>query len=258
MKHEETGPFLNELCDLAATQTMPRFRGRNSVSNKLGEGFDPVTEADREAERVIRDRIAETFPDHGILGEEFGEANKDAEFCWIVDPVDGTRAFISGLPTWGTLIGLYRHGVPFAGIMCQPFTGERYLCDGLGSRLTRNGEVSPLKTSAKTKLADAILLSTYPEFSTEFEQSRFDKVKGQCKLTRHGTDCYGYCMVASGNADLVVEAGVQTYDVAALIPIVEKAGGVFTNWEGGSPANGGRVIAAANRDLHEQALALLV
>lgn len=249
--------FLNKLCDLAQVETLSRFRKPIDISNKLSDGFDPVTQADKAAETVIRDYITCHFKGHGILGEEFGSINPDAEYLWIIDPIDGTKAFISGLPTWGTLIGLYKDGKPFAGIMHQPFTGERYICDGEGSFLLHASKRQILKTSKTVAISDAILMTTTPALFSEGEYSRYKQVETACKLPRYGTDCYAYCLLASGHIDLVVEAGLNAYDIAALIPIVEKAGGIFTNWQGGNASEGGQVVAAANADIHSAAIDLL-
>lgn len=257
LKPDELTRFFNQLCKLASVETLSRFRKSVDITNKLSEGFDPVTEADKAAEQVIRKAILERFSDHGILGEEFGATNPNAEYQWIIDPIDGTKAFISGLPSWGTLIGLYKSGKPFAGVMHQPFTGELYVCDGSKSFLSHNGDVAPLKTSATPALSDAIIMTTSPAFFDLNESVQYQKLEKLCKLPRYGADCYAYCMLASGHVDIVVEAGLNAYDIAALIPIVEKSGGVFTNWHGGSPAQGGQVLVAANKVLHKKALAVL-
>jgi len=252
------GDFLNHLCDLAQAETLSRFRNTLDISNKLdGSGFDPVTEADRAAEQAIRTAIESRFPDHGILGEEFGTANPDADHLWIIDPIDGTKAFISGLPTWGTLIGLYENGKPRAGIMHQPFTGERYVCDGGQSVLVHHDKTRELATSGTVSLSDSIIMTTSPALFSNGELAHYKHLETACKLPRYGADCYAYCLLASGHIDLVVEAGLKPYDIAALIPIVEGAGGVFTDWQGGSPARGGQVLVAANEGLHQQAMAML-
>jgi len=253
MTPQEITTWMHHLCTLAERETLPRFRTKTQIDNKLDQGFDPVTEADKAAETVIRNAIMQQFPDHGILGEEHGTHNENAEYCWIIDPIDGTKAFISGLPVWGTLIGLYKDGTPLAGIMHQPFTEERYFCDGTASYLKHAGGEKKLATSGENTVSQAILMSTFPYFEDKV-QARFDALRNACKLTRYGTDCYAYCMLASGSIDLVAEYGLATYDIAALIPIIEKAGGIITNWEGGSAAQGGSVLACANKELHIAAL----
>lgn len=257
LKPDELTRFFNQLCDLASVETLSRFRKPVDITNKLSQGFDPVTEADKAAERIIRKTILERFSEHGILGEEFGATNPDAEYQWIIDPIDGTRAFISGLPSWGTLIGLYKSGKPYAGVMHQPFTGERYICDGERSFLNHNDTIGFLKTSKTQELSDAIIMTTSPALFNQNEVVQYERLETLCKLPRYGADCYAYCMLASGHIDLVVEAGLNTYDIAALIPIVEKSGGVFTNWQGDSPAQGGQVLVAANKKLHDKALEVL-
>ena len=253
----ELARFFNELCDLASVETLSRFRKSVDITNKLSDGFDPVTEADKAAENAIRKAILERFSDHGILGEEFGTTNPDAEYQWIIDPIDGTKAYIAGLPSWGTLIGLYKAGQPYAGIMNQPFTGERYICDGEKSFLSHNDKISSLQTSNTQTLSDAIIMTTSPALFNHDELAHYSKLESFCKLPRYGADCYAYCMLASGHIDLVVEAGLNAYDIAALIPIVEKSGGIFTDWQGESPAQGGQVLVAANNVLHEKAMAAL-
>lgn len=258
MTPDEIATTLNIMCDLAAKETLPRFRTRLAVENKdeIG-GFDPVTEADQAAENVLRDYVMQNFPLHGFVGEEAPPYQADAEYCWIVDPVDGTRAFISGLPSWGTLIGLSRNGEPVAGVMHQPFTGERYMATGNSAFLTHAGNTAPLSTSTVTKLEQAKLLTTSPFLFDSGKIENYRSVEKRCKLARYGFDCYGYAMVAAGHADLVVECGLKTFDIAALIPVVQQAGGKVTNWQGESAIEGGCVLAAANPDLHAQALEIL-
>jgi histidinol phosphatase-like enzyme (inositol monophosphatase family) len=249
--------FLKHLAGLAASQTLPRFRAATAVSDKGGGRFDPVTEADREAERAIRAAIAAHYPEHGIIGEEFGQLNADAEHVWVIDPVDGTRAFISGVPVWGTLIGLLHGGRAVHGIMAQPFTGEVYYTDGTQSRYEGPGGERVLRTRETGDLAEAIMFTTTPALFSGTSKSAYDRLEASVRLARYGTDCYGYVMVASGQADLVCEIGLQSYDIVALIPIIEKAGGVVTDWRGGRAENGGAILASANPRLHEAALAVL-
>ncbi len=249
--------FLHALCDAADAQTLARFRVGLAVENKLQGGFDPVTLADREAEAAIRRLIEARFPGHGIVGEEQGAVRADAEYCWIIDPVDGTRSFICGLPTWGTLIGLMRNGQPVAGIMAQPFTAERFVGVPDGAYYSRNGGRKPMTTRKTARLADALLMTTTPFLFAPPDIARYQAVERACKLARYGFDCYAYAMVAAGQVDLVVESSLQSYDIAPLITVIEKAGGIVSTWDGGSPVNGGRIIAAANAAIHAEALALL-
>ncbi|MEO0909602.1 MAG: histidinol-phosphatase [Pseudomonadota bacterium] len=257
MDAETIQSFLNELCDLAQRETLSRFRADVEITNKLASGFDPVTEADREAESVIRAAILKRYPDHGIVGEEFGTVNENARYKWIIDPVDGTKAFISGLPLWGTLIGLYLENKPLAGVMHQPFIEERFICNGDKSVWQHKGTEKVLSTSETQNLNDAIIMTTTPALFTAEERLIYDRLESQCRLPRYGADCYAYCVLAAGHVDLVVESGLNSYDIAALVPIVEKAGGCFTDWQGKSAADGGQVIAAANPELHMKALEVL-
>ena len=207
--------------------------------------------------------INKTYPDHGILGEEFGDENLDAENVWIIDPIDGTRAFISGIPVWGTLICLAQNGHPKLGIMHQPFTGERYFSDGNQSWYLGPGVKlqTPIKTRDCGSLANAVMMTTSPRIFLPDEQAPYDRVESLVKLARYGTDCYAYCMIASGQIDLVVEAGLNAYDVAALIPIVNDAGGKITDWQG-KPVDllnigNGQILAAGSAAVHAEAMALL-
>lgn len=250
---------LIQLADIAAKETIPRFRVPLDVINKLDAGFDPVTMADKQAEFAIREYLSKHFPDHGVLGEEQEATNIGAEYCWVIDPVDGTRAFISGLPGWGTLIGLSKNGKPIAGIMCQPFTGERYIATSEKdvSYLLHNGKRTDLKSSSVIALENATVMTTGPEMFTADELVTFNKFVETTKLTRYGYDCYAYAMLASGHIDLVVEAGLNPYDISALIPIIEQAGGIVVNWQGKSAADGGQILAASNKQLLDNAITLL-
>lgn len=252
-----TAEFMRSLAEVAAAETLPRFRARGTVSNKVGTGFDPVTEADREAERAIRAAIRSTFPDHGIVGEEFGTENGAARHVWVVDPIDGTRAFISGLPLWGTLVGLTQSGDAVAGMMAQPFTGELYYAIEGVARYEGRGGPLELRSSMTAGLPEATLCTTTPTLFAGPLQERYQRLESEVRLARYGTDCYAYAMVAAGHVDLVVETGLKPYDVVALIPIIEAAGGVITTWDGGPAEAAGDIVAAANPALHAAALALL-
>lgn len=248
---------LHTLCGLAEIQTMRHFRAPLEITNKLDKGFDPVTIADQAAETAIRNYLVNHFPDHGILGEEHASINEKADYCWIIDPIDGTRAFISGLPTWGTLIGLSHMGKPIAGVMHQPFTGEKFFSSGKDSFLEHGQSQQKINTSSVTELDQATLMSTAPELFTGTDQEGFAKLSKSCRLTRFGFDCYAYAMVAAGHIELAVECGLNTYDIAPLIPLIEQAGGVVTSWNGECAADGGKVIAAANKAILNQALEVL-
>lgn len=250
--------FLEQLARAAAAETLPRFRAAGTVANKLGEGFDPVTEADRAAEAAIRALIGAHCPDHGIVGEEYGSEGEDRSHIWVIDPIDGTRAFISGLPVWGTLVGLTVDGVARSGFMHQPFTDELYLADGSGTYLLRgDAEPQALKTRAGAALGEATLFTTTPALYQGAKRTAYDRLEAAIRLPRYGCDCYAFAMVAAGHADIVVEPGLAPYDICALIPLIEQAGGVITRWDGGRAEQGGDVIAAGSRELHAAALDLL-
>ncbi|EFL88795.1 histidinol-phosphatase [Ahrensia sp. R2A130] len=255
MTDAEIKALLHELCDVAARETLPRFRQRLSIDNKEADGFDPVTEADREAERAIRDVLAMRRPDDSIIGEEFDPVEGSSDYTWILDPVDGTRAFISGLPVWGTLIGLYDDRRPIAGAMDQPFTGDRHIATGGKSLLQdRFGTKIENQVSNVTTLAEAILMTTSPHL---LNGTRYENVEQKVKLFRYGCDCTAYGLLAAGHVDLVIENGLNIYDIAALIPIMKMAGATVTAWDGGDPSQGGSVLAAASETVHNEAMAVL-
>ena len=231
-----------------------------SVQNKdKAGGFDPVTAADRAAERILRKEIRARYPDHGIEGEEFGSAAGRGRYRWVLDPIDGTRAFIIGAPVWGTLIGLQIDHRPLLGLMSQPFTRERFWSDGKIARWRHGeGREKRLSTRACTRLDQAVLTSTHPDlFAEGFERAAFARLNGNVRMTRFGGDCYGYCLLAAGHVDLVVEAGLKPYDIVALIPIIEAAGGIVTTWDGRPATAGGRILAAGDARLHAQAMECL-
>jgi myo-inositol-1(or 4)-monophosphatase len=230
-----------------------------TVTNKMpGQFYDPVTEADRRIEMLIRERLTARYPDLPIVGEEFGSSGA-GESYWIIDPIDGTRSFISGVPTWGILLGLVVAGKASAGIMHQPFTGETFLA-GPGRRATycHAGRETPLAARADATLEDAILYSTHPLMLEGMGLlKQFRLLTARCRLQRWGGDCYAFALVAQGCIDLMVDAMLQPYDIVPLIPIIEGAGGVVTDLEGRSPLRGGTVVAAANASLHAAALEIM-
>lgn len=252
--------FVNELASVSGQAILPFFRTSLAAADKSKDavGFDPVTEADRAGEAVMRQMIKRTFPSHGIVGEEYGDESVGSEFVWVLDPIDGTRSFISGLPVWGTLIGLLRNGSPCFGMMHQPFTGERFFGDG-GSATWRGvgGASRTLRTRPCASLSEATLSATTPRLFTGPDLEAFDRVERAARLTRFGYDCYAYCMLAAGHMDLVIETGLKSYDIVALVPIIEGAGGIVTTWSGGPAAEGGAIIAAGDPRVHAEALALL-
>jgi len=249
----------HEMADLSASEILPFFRREISVLHKDGKGiFDPVTDADRKSEQVIRSFLAEKWPKHSIIGEEFGQDIKDDDHCWIIDPIDGTRAFVLGSPLWGTLIGLNVQDRPLIGMMNQPFTGERFWASPNGAFARWGGSDHVLKTRDGQNISEAVITTTCPDlFATDTDRERFDELRSHCRMTRYGGDCYNYCLMAMGHVDLIVESGLAAYDIAPLIPLIEGAGGVITTWSGDSAANGGQIIAAGSQHLHEKALSLL-
>jgi histidinol phosphatase-like enzyme (inositol monophosphatase family) len=249
--------FLFALAAAAEQETLPRFRQNGRIENKLDAGFDPVTEADQAAERAIRTLIEKEFPDHGILGEEHGSVGLDRRHVWVIDPIDGTRAFISGIPVWGTLIGLKEDGIANAGLMAQPFTGETFFALGGEAFLQHRGETRKLKCRETESLADATLMTTTAAIFKREARARFDILESKVRLSRYGCDCYAYAMLAAGFIDLVVEPALNPYDIVALVPIIESAGGVVRTWEGGRPEGGGNIVAAASEALCEQAIAVM-
>jgi histidinol phosphatase-like enzyme (inositol monophosphatase family) len=231
---------------------------KGGAPDSEGGGFDPVTDADKGAERAIRTLIAERYPDHGVIGEEYGEDRPDAEFVWVLDPIDGTRAFIAGLPLWTTLIGLRRQGRPVLGSIGQSFLGELYIGHAGGSRLMTRGQSRPLKTRPCPRLSEALIATTDPAIFRGSDQQAWQAVRAAARLARLGCDAYAYAMVAAGTIDLVVETRLQAWDIDAAIPVIAGAGGMTTDWTGAPVgAHGGRVVIAGDRACLEQALAAL-
>ena len=252
-----TREFLFALAAAAEKETLPRFRQNGKIENKLAAGFDPVTEADQAAEHAIRRLIEKEFPDHGILGEEHGSVGLDKKHVWVIDPIDGTRAFISGIPVWGTLIGLKEDGIAKTGLMAQPFTKEIFYALEGESFLCHGGEFRKLKCRDTTSLAEATMLTTTPSLFKGTARKRFDELESKARLSRYGCDCSAYAMLAAGHIDLVVESALNPYDIVALVPIIENAGGVVQTWDGGRPEGGGNIIAAASEALYEKAAAIM-
>ena len=246
------------MADAARQETLRYFRQSNlSIENKEADGFDPVTQADRAAELAMREVLAAERPDDAILGEEFGRKEGASGLEWVLDPIDGTRAYMSGTPTWGTLIAVSNFDGPVYGIIDQPYIGERF-SGGWGKAQSTGplGEVSIRAKSTKL-LKDAVIFTTFPEVGTPSDASAFRRVAEKCRLTRYGMDCYAYALLAAGQIDLVIEAGLNAYDIQGPIAVIEGAGGIVTDWSGQPAHNGGRAIAAANADIHKQAMELL-
>ena len=248
--------FFDRLAEAAAAAILPHFRVRIAVEHKGGARFDPVTEADRAAERAIRALIEAHFPEDGLFGEELGAVRADAPRQWIIDPIDGTRAFIAGLPLWGVLIGLYENREPVAGLISQPYLGERFYGDARGARLSDRFGERPLRTRPCPSLVEATLMTTSPYLFAEADSRRYGAVEARARNVRYGADCYAYAMLAAGHVDLVIEAGLKPYDVAALVPVIRGAGGIVTAWDGGDPLQG-HVVAAGDARVHAEAVALL-
>jgi myo-inositol-1(or 4)-monophosphatase len=250
--------FVDQLADAAGEAILPFFRTSLAVEDKSrGGAFDPVTAADRAAEGAMRTLIQSTFPEHGIIGEEFGAERIDAEYVWVLDPIDGTKSFIAGMPAWGTLIALTRFGEPVYGMMHQPFTRERFTGDGGAAHYRGPTGDRDLRVRPCADLADALLFTTSPTLMNDADRLTFARVESLVRLSRYGGDCYAYCMLAAGHIDLVIETELKAHDVIPLIPIVRGAGGVITTWDGGGAERGGRVVVAGDAHVHEAALALL-
>ncbi len=249
----------HKLADEAGKVILPLFRTPLDVENKAKTGFDPVTQADRLAEKVMRRHIEGAHPDHGIFGEEEGQKTGDGEFTWFLDPIDGTRAFMMGSPLWGTLIALSQNRRPILGVVDQPFLNERFWALDSGSAFMRNARTTqPIKTRRCASLADAVLCTTSPDmFAKEDDRTAFMSLSKKVRLTRYGGDCYNYCLLAAGFIDIVIETGLKPYDVQALIPIIKAAGGRFTTWAGESGHNGGQIIACGDARLHDSILEML-
>ena len=235
------------------------FRRPIPVHSKDGAaGFDPVTAADREIEAFLREEIIAAYPDHAILGEEQADRAGSSGYRWVIDPIDGTRSFISGSPLWGILLGLMQGDSCLLGLMHQPYLHETFGGSSAGAFLQRGAERQPITTRATRELGDATLYCTHPSmFSRQEDFLRFTQVAEACRMMRYGGDCYAYCLLAGGHVDLVIEHLGGPYDIVPLIPIITAAGGVVSDWHGGPATAGARVLAAANADLHEQALSIL-
>lgn len=248
----------HEMADAARAAILPFFRTTSlNTENKLDDGFDPVTVADRAAEEAMREVLAKRRPQDGVLGEEFGAEEGRSGLTWVLDPIDGTRGFISGTPTWGVLIAVSDETGPRLGIVDQPYVGERFFGGfGIAELVGPHGNM-PLKTKETSDLSQAILFTTFPEVGTPQDRAAFERVSKKVQLTRYGMDCYAYALVAAGQADLVIEAGLNPYDIQGPIAVVQAAGGVVTDWDGNPAHEGGRAIAAANAEIHAKALEIL-
>ncbi|MEO6340431.1 MAG: histidinol-phosphatase [Caulobacteraceae bacterium] len=255
--------FALELAHAAAAEILPLFRVENGLEDKgaaQGKAFDPVTAADRGAEAAIRAAVAARFPDHGVIGEEYGEDRPDAEFVWVLDPIDGTRGFIAGVPLWTTLIALRHRGEPVVGMIAQPYLDEYFVGTALGSRLVRQGSSQALKVRSCPQLTGAILGTTDPNsYFTPPEAAAFAQVRAAAKLTRVGGDAYFFAMVALGTMDLVIEGqALKAWDIEAALPLIAGAGGLVTDWRGQPIGQGGgQMVIAGDRACLDEALVAL-
>ncbi len=256
--HQDLIRVANAMADEARQVILPHFRAPGLVAeNKQRAGYDPVTEADRAAEQAMRAILARERPDDAILGEEMGAQAGSSGLTWVLDPIDGTRGFVTGTPTWGVLIAVGGADGPALGLIDQPHIGERFL-GGFGEAWYEGPSGRrALKTSAVTELSQASLFSTFPEVGSSAERAAFEALSERVQLTRFGMDCYAYALLAAGHVELVVEAGLKAHDIQAPIALIEAAGGVVTDWRGGPAHGGGRALAAANTALHAQALEIL-
>lgn len=252
------------MADSARRAILPYFRASSlTADNKFAsgdtteQGFDPVTIADRAAERAMRDVLAARRPDDAILGEEFGHQQGQSGLTWVLDPIDGTRGFLAGVPTWGVLIAANRADGPIYGIIDQPYIGERFE-GGLGrAEMSGPAGKTQLRARGSRPLSDATVMTTFPAVGIPEEGRAFAEVAARARMARYGCDCYAYAMLAAGHVDLVIEAGLQAYDICAPIAVIEAAGGIVTDWHGGPAHDGGRILAAAAPEQHAAALAIL-
>lgn len=243
--------------DAAAKVTLSQFRKSDlDIDNKQQAGFDPVTQADRDAELAIRDVLAQHRPDDAILGEEFGTQSGTSGLTWVLDPIDGTRGYIAGTPTWGTLISVGDAQGPILGLIDQPYTAERFFGVAGDPRWIGPHGGGALATRSRS-LAQATLFTTFPEVGTPQDRAGFEAIAPLCRLVRYGMDCYAYALLALGQIDLVIEAGLQQYDIHAPCAVIGHSGGIVTDWQGGPAWRGGQVLAAGTGELHAEVLELL-
>jgi histidinol phosphatase-like enzyme (inositol monophosphatase family) len=249
--------FALDLAHTAGGIAEAYFRSAFSVDNKDANGFDPVTSADHAIEKVLRQTIESAYPEHGIVAEESGTTALEAEYCWYIDPIDGTRSFMMGSPLWGTLVGLTASQKPVFGLLAQPILDELFLGSPGASWLITPAGRKRLHASQCDDIAKARLAATHPTMFKGEQRAAFDRIAETCLLDRYGGDCYNYAMAAAGFVDLVVEASLKPFDIVPLVPLLENAGCVVTSWEGGSVLDGGTVLVAATPALHTQALEIL-
>jgi myo-inositol-1(or 4)-monophosphatase len=247
--------FALKLADASGKIILPQFRRNIPIDVKAGEVWDPVTDADRSAERVIRELIEATYPTHGIIGEEYGTKTGSSPYTWVLDPIDGTRAFVIGMPTWVTLIGLYLDGQPLLGVMNQPFVGEKFYGNPNGAWHAHQGETQKIHVRPSVKLSSASVGTTAPNFFKDHQG--FARLQSSVTTVRYGGDAYFFSLVAAGHLDIAMDPGLQIYDIAALIPIIRGAGGAIGTWTDNDPTQGGNVMFASSQSLLDEALAVM-
>lgn len=252
--------FLHTLADVADAETLPRFRSYIDLDVQTKEkkniSFDPVTIADKAAEYAMRKLIMDHYPEHSIMGEEFSDI-ENGELKWILDPIDGTRPYLLGIPVWGTLIGMQNKDKISLGMLSQPFIGERFWSDGHNSFYQRQNVKRKMQIQKTKNISDAILHTNHPHSPNLYPHINFTELSERVLMTRYGAECYAFAMLAAGYIDICFEFSLQPYDIAALIPIIENAGGVISTLDGSSAHNGGTIVAASSKSLHEQALKIL-
>ncbi len=249
--------FAQHMAKAAGQAILPHFRKNAPIDVKQHESWDPVTEGDRAGERAIRALIEQQFPDHGIIGEEYGTKDARSAFTWVLDPIDGTRAFVIGLPTWTTLIGLYENGEPRLGVMYQPFNDDMFYGNPNGAWVNHHGQIDGLRVSQCNTLSQAMLGTTTPHLYKGADRVGFENLRHAVKMTRYGGDAYFFSLLAAGHLDIAMDAGLQIYDIAALLPIMRGAGATVGTWNGKNPNEGGHILSAATPALFEQALAMM-
>jgi myo-inositol-1(or 4)-monophosphatase len=254
----ELTDFAIALAKASAAEILPFFRRNTAIDVKAAATWDPVTEGDRAGERMIRQMIEQHYPGHAILGEEYGLKDTGSPFKWVLDPVDGTRAFVCGMPTWATLIGLTYEDKPVIGLMHQPLVGDMFYGNPHGAWADHRGRTEAIRTRGGIGLTSAMAGTTAPElYRSDRDQQAFQRLRGTAKLTRYGGDAYFFCMVAAGHLDIAMDCGLQLYDIAPLLPIVLGAGGAAAEWTGKNPALGGNVITAGSQALLDEAMAIM-
>ncbi|MGL5115822.1 MAG: inositol monophosphatase family protein [Beijerinckiaceae bacterium] len=251
-------PFMHMLADAAGRAILPLYRTPLAVSDKAeGAVFDPVTVADRAGEAAMRRLIRERYPDHGVIGEEYGTEQDDADHVWVLDPIDGTRAFMSGMPTWGTLIGLLRNGEPLAGMIDQPYLRERFWGDGTSALASGFRAERTINSRNGVVLADATVWASSTFTANPTAQATIEALRPHVRMLRYGSDCLSMAMLAEGHIDIVVETGLEIFDIAATVPVVTGAGGKVTGLDGGPAIRSSSIIAAGDAALHHAARSII-